>query len=340
MKKITFLAAVAAMFCTVACNKNLDTQTDQIPEPQTQEQRYDLTVGFGNKQVQTKAYLEWDHSSIHRVQVYVFRADGYLDAHYREYVANLDDGQPRSSITLKCVAGTHDVYVLLNGPERTFGTKTEFLAALADLTAELNSGAQYIGHTSATVPSNDAVQVEVHRLTAQVKINKISLAFPAGVYTNQTFKLSSLFLSNVAGNGNLGEDSVPTVWYSKQGFESGVPQNTYYGFPTPVTLANNASRTYAWSFLAFPNVAEDSQAATWCPRHTRLVVKALIGETETYYPITLPVLEPGKSYIIEELTITRMGSSDPDKPITLADCNFQIKIKDWDEVEVSDGITI
>ena len=44
MRKITFLAAVAATLCTVACNKNMDTQINEVPDPAQSQERYDLTV--------------------------------------------------------------------------------------------------------------------------------------------------------------------------------------------------------------------------------------------------------------------------------------------------------
>ena len=43
MRKITFLAAVAATLCTVACNKNMDTQINEVPNP-ANEERFELKV--------------------------------------------------------------------------------------------------------------------------------------------------------------------------------------------------------------------------------------------------------------------------------------------------------
>ena len=43
MRKITFLAAVAATLCTVACNKNMDAQINEVPNP-ANEERFELKV--------------------------------------------------------------------------------------------------------------------------------------------------------------------------------------------------------------------------------------------------------------------------------------------------------
>ena len=71
-----------------------------------------------------------------------------------------------------------------------------------------------------------------------------------------------------------------------------------------------------------------------------MVVEVELGGDTFYYPITLPVLEPGKSYEIENLTITRKGADSPDTVISLADATFEINIKEWTVVPITDGITI
>ena len=43
MRKITFLAAVAATLCTVACNKNMDAQINEVPNP-ANEERFELRL--------------------------------------------------------------------------------------------------------------------------------------------------------------------------------------------------------------------------------------------------------------------------------------------------------
>jgi hypothetical protein len=66
------------------------------------------------------------------------------------------------------------------------------------------------------------------------------------------------------------------------------------------------------------------------------VVKATLGTDVYYYPITLPALESNKSYEIEELILTRPGSDDPDKPVSIQECTFQINVLGWTTVAVAD----
>ena len=54
MKRIAFLAAVAATLCTVACNKNMDTQINEVPNPAEQEY-HPLTIKIKGNAPETKA---------------------------------------------------------------------------------------------------------------------------------------------------------------------------------------------------------------------------------------------------------------------------------------------
>ena len=83
MRKIAFLAAVAATLCTVACNKNMDTQINEAPDPAQSQGRYDLTVNVrGGDLVQTKstAITAANEVQVNNLQVFVFRGDA-LDAY-------------------------------------------------------------------------------------------------------------------------------------------------------------------------------------------------------------------------------------------------------------------
>ena len=54
----------------------------------------------------------------------------------------------------------------------------------------------------------------------------------------------------------------------------------------------------------------------------------------------LQYINSNKSYEIENLTITRKGSTDPDIPITVNDGTFDISVANWTVVPVTSGVNI
>ena len=349
MKKIAFLAAVAATLCTVACmvscNKN-DVPETPVPDQEIPAQNAEdedlceLTVRVNMGEVKTKMVGDLPSnltSSIYDIQVLVFRPDGYLDAFGATH-SNWENGELELEKTVKCSKGEREVYVLLNCPDLSaVGTKTEFLASSATLYDEYAKYHQFIGSDEVSLPAESAVNIEVHRIAARVVIDKITRAFTVSAYANATFTVKKIYLTNVVGSINYGGDT-PGTWYNKRSHTGGVN-----GIMDNLNAAilNNESYETRHFFQAFPNpTEEDSTSSTWCPRHTRLVVEAQLGNDTFYYPITLPVLESNKSYEITELILTRIGSTDPDQPVSIQDCSFEFTIKDWSTVEVTDGTTI
>ena len=331
MKKIAFLAAVAATLCTVACNKNMDTQINEIPDPVQQQERCELKVNVrsGNL-VQTKAtnIVAANENQVNNLQVFVFRGDA-LDAYAS--VSNDDE------LTVSCTAGERQVYALVNCPDLSaISTKTALLATSSLLSGNSSAGFEMIGHQDEVdLPDDSPLTIDVHRLAARVVIKKITRAFTVSSLAAKTFSLAQIFLINVPGDINYGETAAPTLWLNQRGYNDDL---SYITYDTPAaTLANNASYSYVHTFFAYPNpTVNDSESTTWSPRHTRLVIKASIGSDIYYYPITLPVLEANKSYEIEELILTRPGSDSPDKPVSFADCTFQINVTGWTTVDVTD----
>ena len=97
----------------------------------------------------------------------------------------------------------------------------------------------------------------------------------------------------------------------------------------------NASHNYlpAKYFYAYPNssAAERNNSET-VDYTTKLVIETEItvhGRTVTsYYPISIPYVQPNYAYTIENVTITRLGSNNPFQPVTTAECTFSIIVTD------------
>ena len=83
------------------------------------------------------------------------------------------------------------------------------------------------------------------------------------------------------------------------------------------------------TFLCYPNQGEENSIGCPC---TRLVIEGKIDGLTYYWPISIKGIERGCRYNYDIL-IRRKGTSDPDIPINLEECEIQFDIKPWNEKE-------
>lgn len=336
MRKIAFLAAVATTLCTVACNKELPGQAgnENIPTEAIQMAELKLSV-VGNGSPVTKssdADFDEDHSEVASIQFLVFDGE-VLDA-YKKVTSGLS-----TSITVK--TGEKTVWAVVNAPDISNVTT---LTQLKDVSSTLLNNASnfvMVGYNTGTVPSEDPIEIEVKRIVSRVVVKKVTAAFTNPAYASMSCKLVKMFLINAPGDINLELTSAPTTWYAQRAYEAVSGLTDFLSTSGGNHELNTAAFDTDCYHYCYPNpTTADSQSSTWSARHTRMVIEVLLGSETFYYPVTLPVLEPGKSYEIENLTITRKGSSNPDQPISLSDATFEISVKPWTVVPVTEGITI
>ena len=99
------------------------------------------------------------------------------------------------------------------------------------------------------------------------------------------------------------------------------------------SVANGASLTPATPYLFYPYqnlTANDANgwSSTFSARKTRLVVAATIGGTKYYYPVVIDTPARNTAYTVE-LTITGLGSTDPDKPVVKGSINASVTVQGW-----------
>ena len=333
MRKIAFLAAVAATLCTVACNKELTTA--KVDTPSEAVQLADLTLSIVGNAPTTKsadADFDDDHSEVSNVQFFVFDGE-VLDAYKKIGSA--------TSTTMTVKAGDKTVWAVVNAPDISNVTTLTQLKAVSSTLLNNASNFVMVGSNTGTVPSEDPIEIEVKRIASRVVVKKVTAAFSNPAYASMSCKLVKMFLINAPGDINLELTNAPTTWYAQRAYEAVTGLTDHLS----TSGANHELNTSAFEtecrHYCYPNpTVADSQATTWSARHTRMVIEVLLGSETFYYPITMPVLEPGKSYEIENLTITRKGSNNPDQPISLSDATFEISVKNWTVVPVTEGITI
>ena len=334
MKKVLyFLAAAAATLGTIACNKDLNQNVPSQNQGLFEEgQKCEVTVGIvGSERTKATGSTAEDEVAVKMLQIFVFRGDA-LDAYGK--IANKD------SLKLSCTAGQRTIYALVNDVDRSsIKTKTELLAAVSNYSNTLEGGFAMIGSTDKTLPQTGKITVEVNRLASRVIISKVTRNFTSAALAAQDLKIEKIWIQNVAADINFGLTAAPTTWLNKMNLDA--QTNKYLSDAPNASVANSSAYETPHTFFCYPNpTADDSSDTTWCARHTRLVVQVKLGTDTYYYPITLPVLEYNKSYEIANLTLTRPGSDNPDVPVTFQDCTFDINIKPWTVVPVTEGLTI
>ena len=340
MKKTLFImAAIAAMACS--CDKNSDC------EPCQEETRASLNVSLDfedDAQTRATAYVtaQTYETAVNSVQVLVFDSSGALNSYQ-------DAGTKTSGISISTTAGTKTVWAVVNGPDLSSVTT---LSALQSKTIDLGSnstanatGFVMAGSATCTVGASAATaSISVKRFAARVALAKVNNSLP-GSYGALT--INNVTLINVAGNQNLAGNASVSTWYNKMGRKDGAtassqiidgstytashPTLTYRSVGSSVANGASHSPSTPYLFYTFPNPST-SDATGWSSsftaRKTRLVVAATIGGTKYYYPVVIDTPARNTAYTVE-LTITGLGSTDPDKPVQKGSITASVTVEGW-----------
>ena len=281
-------------------------------------------------------------AKVNSLQIFVFNGE-QLDGY----------GSSSGSLTAtaSCTAGTRDIWAVVNAPALTsVSSKSQLLATVSDLAAEI-SNFQMVGSKSETLQKDGNVKITVDRLAARVVLKGIKNALTNAAQA-ASFKVLSVYLTNVAGDVDFGHSSSYTVskWYNRRGYQSANNLGSFTYDAVNKTIASGASDTEAHYFYSMPNANAAAVGGPWTPRAARLVIKAEIAGVVYDYPITLPALESNKSYEISLVTITRLGNPDdgnePDndddideeKPVVGFDQGFEITVNPWTVVTITETI--
>ena len=341
MRKIAFFAAVAATLCTVACNKNMEIAGQTGNDGKAgNEDLVEINLAIsGAQNVATKtAAADFDdtHCEVDNVQFFVFNDNDELDAYKK-----ITDG---IQTTLTVRKGHVKVWAIVNADDITNVSNRAELEACASALSDNLDKFIMTGYDTFNIPDDlgeGTPTIGVNRLAARVVVKNITTAFTNPSLAGSSCKLVRMYLVNAPGNTNIAHNTTPSLWYCKQAYENVDGLNDFLFTSGGNHELNTAPFTTPCYHYCYPNpTTEDTSNATWSPRHTRMVVEVLLGSETFYYPITLPKLQAGYSYEIDNLTITRKGSSNPDEPVVLESGEFQISVRPWTVVPVTSGITI
>ena len=262
--------------------------------------------------------------------------------------AYVDANTKTSGISISTTAGSKTVWAVVNGPDLSSITTLSALQSTAvDLGANSTTettGFVMAGSATCTVGSSAATaSVAVKRLVARVALQKISNSLPSSY---GALTVNNVTLINVVGNQNLNGSASISTWYNKMGRENGGSEpaiidgvNSFASCPTLTfksvgsSVANGGSLTPTtpYLFYTYPN-STSTDATGWTSsftaRKTRLVVTATISGKKYYYPVVIDTPARNTAYTVE-LTITGLGSTDPDKPVVKGSINASVTVQGW-----------
>ena len=340
-KTLLLMAAIAAMACS--CDKD----SDCIPCQNKEQKEATLKVNLGfedDMQTKATAYVTAQpyETAINDVQVLVFDSSGALNAY-------VDADTKTSGINIKTTTGSKTICAVVSGPDLSSVTTIPELNAktidLGDNSITSTAGFVMAGSTSCNVTtSSQNVNVTVKRFVSRVALQKVNNALPAS-YGAMT--INNVTLINVVGNQNLAGAATASTWYNKMGRKDGsttsshiIDGSTYLASHPTLTfksvessVANGVSHTPStpYLFYTFPNSTITDVCGWVSPftaRKTRLVVAATISGKKYFYPVVIDTPIRNYAYTVE-LTITGLGSTDPDKPVSKGAINASVTVEGW-----------
>lgn len=263
------------------------------------------------------------------VQVLVFGTDGYLLGYGR-------NASGTDAVQVTVPATETECWAVVNSSDdlSLVATRSELLGRTSYLSGNGAQKLQMIGSASKTlVKGANSVVIPVERFAARVQINKIVTDFKLASHRAMVFTVDRIYLINV--NGSCPYTLTPQaassadLWYNRMTRTSGACDAL---LSDAVGSQVNASSPYSVShhFYCYPNpVTVDVNGWSWSHRYTRLVVEATLGGKKYYYPVNIPQPQPNTLYLVEQMTVTGAGSTDPDRPVEKGTLEATVKVVDW-----------
>lgn len=271
--------------------------------------------------VHTKAqiYIQWSEiPTPEALDLFFFfteepmRLDAYqqvsgLDRELFTYA--LSGNGPRRLVALSSMAG--DIYTWAD--IQTYGSLGKLRFSLED---EDPGRPHLVGETLLEEAQSRQTRLTLLPMLCAIRIRSVAADFSGHPYAGNPFLNNKLFLIN-AGMECMPLDEEthgPVSWINLGSLDSLAVER----LPHPEMLLQEGigevgtKRIYTDKlFYCYANPATEDQPGRPV---TRMVLEGHIGPVTCYYPVNLPGMEPGRCYQLD-LTLTRMGSPDPDIPV-------------------------
>lgn len=344
MKKIILLPAAIMAALTLSCSREDPAREQSIP------QNGELLINILPDGIATKAGTPDISSQSHetrvqKIDIYVFDENGQLNLHHQKENNSLND------IRLSVSTGAKKVWAVLNGPTldgivRVSDLETA-LVSMEDNQATASGGTfTMAGSNTCTVTASGTTPctITAARFVARIRLTKVKVNLPTA-YGSVDFP--SIMLTNVVADRKIGGEAGTGRWINKKGRTD---QGRIIDGSASAKASAEAVTFLKWNkhvsngsqldlsdqflcFYGFENPATEDRTGTggtFLEEPTRLVLTATISGSTYYYPVTLPNLQRNRAYEVE-LTITGLGSDDPDIVPKRGSVDADITILPWKE---------
>lgn len=324
------IMALVAMLAAAGCSKDghsvADTGTQVFP--------LEISAPVAGK---VRTMTTANETAVSSLQVFVFRENGVLEAYGKS------DG---SKVIAECTSGMKTIVALANAPDITdISDKSSLDMKVSRLEDNRDAFVMYGSYSAEITSASGTVTVPVTRLVARISIQKITNRLSLPQYSNSSVQIKKIYLINVAGDmiygdtGEYGHDKsvksgyVPSVWLNKGKCDGDgdMPALLSSGELKSASAAHGSSYTASHYFYCYPNPASsDASVPDGKSGYTRLVVEVSVEGRVFYYPVSIPGIENNHTYNISELVITKLGSEDPNVPVSYDSASFSITVNPWE----------
>lgn len=324
MKKLLMIIAAMTL---IICSCQKETQCRSCKEGKPIE----VTVNInGTAMSKSTGNTYANESKVNNLQILVFDGEGNIE-NYR----SVDN---EMSVTLLAASGEKTVWAVVNAPSlETLSTIDELNGALTTLTDNALDSFVMTGYVNEELTDGAVIAITVRRVVARVSVAKITAAFEGTPGDDEkSLRLTGIYMLNVAGAANYALDGEQTHWYNKLGHEDEEADLFLYD-ALDHTIANNTSYEVEHAYYPYPNNVDisvksiaEADRGTWSPRRSILCLEVEYDGTVGYYPVELPVIERNKTYVIDEIVVTRAPGDKPYDPVDTGAATVSITVQDWE----------
>ena len=319
--------AIAALALLAGCNKeNVSSEKEGSP--------VEVTVSIvGDASTRATGTTYADESKVNSLQVFVF---------------NNNDREAYRSVTgamqalVPATAGQRSVWAVVNAPDLSgIMTLSDLRNAATLLTDNAKDSFVMTGSVTQELFDGGNIPITVKRIVARVSIGKISTDLK-DYRAGYSVRIEGIYMINVAAANKYDVGGEAASWVNKLGHADAACDALLYDKVEGVTVKNGSPYEKEHAFYPYPNIhptESETQtfSSTWDPRGSLLVIEATMFEDDGttvaahgYYPIVLPAIDRNKTYIIDEVQITRLPGDVPYKPIETGETQVTIMVADWE----------
>lgn len=325
MKKIYLLTLMPVLMCQASCTTALDTQAQ--PDQGT---AVTFSIVDGDAYSVTKATGTINDAAVSNVQFFVFNADHTLNA-YKKTTASSATFRVSNTGPLNC-------YALVNIDDNlsSIYTESDLLAKKSLLDSNQATKLHMFGSSaSANISALTELSIPVTRFAAKVSIDAVEVDFASSALQSRSFKITGIYLINANSQCTFQDMAPDYRWKNRQKFVSGECTALLADTGLNISLTPTTPMNTPHTFYCYPN--HNTSDAPF----TRLVVETMLDDTKYYYPVNIYAdsnkkLESNKHYHISKMTITGLGSSNPDVIPSLKNVKYSVEVKGWDVINLND----